>query len=372
MERSSMRWLILNLALFWSGTIRQQVPIQIPLAVPLTSEIPVAPIPVKAEGRFHLLYEVHLQNSGAERIELTRLEVLKGDASGALLASYQGAELSSRVSGLGASVDQFDKRVIPGGKSALVFLQLIVATEADLPPALRHQLFFKSEAAGENGVEHSVEGASVRIQRSPQLVLAAPLRGSGWVAANGLSNDSNHRRAVIPLKGRPLIPQRFGIDWSKLGPDGRLYHGDPSKNTNFYGYGAEVLAVADAVVVSVNDGLPENIPTANEKAGPAAGNFIMLDLGVKVGDKVRRGQVLALLGNSGNAMGPHLHFHVVDANSPLFAQGMPYVFESFEVQRVDSSLETIERSGRGEPKSKAKIGIRRMEIPAYRAVVRFP
>ena len=51
---------------------------------------------------------------------------------------------------------------------------------------------------------------------------------------------------------------------------------------------------------------------------------------MKVGEKVQRGQVLGLVGNSGNSTEPHLHFHVSDANSPLTSEGLPYVFDSFE------------------------------------------
>jgi murein DD-endopeptidase MepM/ murein hydrolase activator NlpD len=40
--------------------------------------------------------------------------------------------------------------------------------------------------------------------------------------------------------------------------------------------------------------------------------------------------VIGLLGNSGNSDAPHLHFHVMDAPSPLLANGLPYVFRSFE------------------------------------------
>ncbi len=50
---------------------------------------------------------------------------------------------------------------------------------------------------------------------------------------------------------------------------------------------------------------------------------------VKVGDKVKPGQVLGLLGNSGNTDTPHLHFHVMDGPSPLVANGLPYVFTNF-------------------------------------------
>lgn len=41
------------------------------------------------------------------------------------------------------------------------------------------------------------------------------------------------------------------------------------------------------------------------------------------------GQVLGLLGNSGNSDAPHLHFHVMNGPSPLGSQGLPYVFERF-------------------------------------------
>jgi len=383
MQRSLMRWFALNLALLGSITSqsRMQPQTQILTAVPLTSQIPVAPIPVKSKDKWHLLYELHLLNSGSGQLELTRLEVLKGDASVALLASYQETELSSRLVMLvpGIAQELPDKRVIPGGRRALIYLQLIIEAASELPSALRHRLFFKSVATGENGGEGMIECASVQILRTPPLVLGAPLRGKNWRAGACLSNDSNHRRAVIGLKDSAPIASRFAIDWAKLGADGTFYHTDDSKNTNYYGYGEEVLAVADAVVVSVKDGMPENIP---KKVPPfsiftAGGNFVMLDLGnsrfayyahlqpkslrVKVGDKVRRGQVLALLGDSGNSIGPHLHFHIVDDNSDFYAEGMPYVFESFDALSV--KVPGVINS---------RVDKRRMEIPNNNDVVNFP
>jgi murein DD-endopeptidase MepM/ murein hydrolase activator NlpD len=52
---------------------------------------------------------------------------------------------------------------------------------------------------------------------------------------------------------------------------------------------------------------------------------------VKVGDRVRKGQVIGLLGNSGNAVGPHLHFHIGNANSLNGSEGPPFVYDSFAV-----------------------------------------
>jgi len=149
--------------------------------------------------------------------------------------------------------------------------------------------------------------------------------------------------------------------------------------------------VADAVAVDVKDGIPDNNPAADKKAIPitletVGGNYVILDLRngfyafyahlkpksirVKVGDKVHRGEVLALLGNSGNSDAPHLHFHVTDGNSPLGAEGVPFVFESFEQQGFLSSKSQLISGGwKPDPKNITKV---QNEMPADNAVVRFP
>src|SRR5207249_8349163 len=124
------------------------------------------------------------------------------------------------------------------------------------------------------------------------------------------------------------------------------------------------------------------VPITLETVG---GNYVILDLGkgnfafyahlqpksirVRLGQKVRRGQVLALLGNSGNSESPHLHFHVTNGNSPLGAEGVPYVFESFELQGI---LPSIEELGNWKPPANNNADKRRMELPVENAVVRFP
>ena len=50
---------------------------------------------------------------------------------------------------------------------------------------------------------------------------------------------------------------------------------------------------------------------------------------VKRGDRVRAGQELARLGNSGNTSAPHLHLHVMTTPSALAGDGIPYVFAKF-------------------------------------------
>ncbi len=101
--------------------------------------------------------------------------------------------------------------------------------------------------------------------------------------------------------------------------------------------------MADGVVTQIKDGIPQNMPEANSQAVPITletigGNHVIMDIGnglfafyahmqpgslrVKVGDKVTRGQVLGLLGNTGNSSEPHLHFHICNANSELASEGL--------------------------------------------------
>ena len=58
-------------------------------------------------------------------------------------------------------------------------------------------------------------------------------------------------------------------------------------------------------------------------------------IAAELGDQVVAGQVLGLVGNTGNSSEPHLHFHVTDARggpSNLGADGLPYVFDPFRLE----------------------------------------
>jgi murein DD-endopeptidase MepM/ murein hydrolase activator NlpD len=182
----------------------------------------------------------------------------------------------------------------------------------------------------------------------------------------------------------------------KFGPEGKLAKGDKSKNENWYGFGTKLIAVADGVVSYVFDGVSENVPYVGPKRETLtrknfAGNVVILDIGngiyavyahikkdsirVKVGDKVEKGQILAELGNTGNSGGPHLHFHVVDKNAILAAEGVPYVFESFEILRKlegDDITELYMKLAPWKSENNLEPDKRQMETPLNFYVLRFP
>jgi murein DD-endopeptidase MepM/ murein hydrolase activator NlpD len=215
--------------------------------------------------------------------------------------------------------------------------------------------------------------------------IGPPLRGGPWLTGNGPAPETGHRRGLIPVGGTAAIAQRFGIDYVKVGAEHFTFSGDRLKNTSYHAYGTDALAVADGMVVAVKDGIPENIPGPASRAVPitletVGGNHVILDIGggryafyahlqpgslrVRLGDRVRKGQVVGLVGNSGNSTEPHLHFHVSDGASPLGSEGLPYRFESFElIGRCRTFNVGCER---------AAPVVRQGELPLANVLIQFP
>ena len=352
---------------------------QRPLSVPIDVRLPVPPTAFKGAGKTHLVYELHINNFSRDEWSLSAVEIL-GDKT--VLAKLEGDDLAGRIARPGsAPATGAARAVIGGGQRAIVYSWVTLELAQPVPAAIRHRITLKVATWPE---QFSIDTAAVPVAGKPVLI-SPPMRGDGWVAANGPANSSGHRRALIPVDGAAQIAQRFAIDWVQLWPEGGTFKGDRLDNRNYRCYGAEALAVADGVVVAVKDQIPENIPGATSRAVPitldtVGGNHVILDIGagrfafyahlqpgkipVKIGDKVKRGQVVGSVGNSGNSTEPHLHFHISDGNSPLGSEGLPYMFAAFEVQ------------GKGwtwKPSTPpAPVEKRANEMPMLDEVVRFP
>jgi len=365
-----------------AGTVAAAVA---PSATPIEVAVPFPPTPVTVDGRPRLFYELHL---AAWRLaEIDELEILDGD-TGARLSDDKGAALDPMLFRPGAERAGPDGRRMARESLAVLYMETTLPPGVATPGSLVWRLHASLPGAPAANAQPPIEGR-LPISRQAPLVIGYPLPAGDWVAANGPSNTSDHRRALQIVDGRARIAQRFAIDWVKLGPDGRVFHGDKALNPSWYDFGTPVLAVADAKVSASHDGIPENEPS-DKRAVPitletVGGNYLTLDLGggrfafyahlqpgsqrVKVGDVVHRGQALALLGNTGNSDAPHLHFHVSDANSPLGAEGLPYVFDSFQELGKAPFDQIVGPAGW---KASTPATIRRGEIPGEDAVVRIP
>jgi murein DD-endopeptidase MepM/ murein hydrolase activator NlpD len=354
---------------------------QTPSTLPVEIRIPGRTVAFRgSDGNVHLCYEATITNLDRKGRKLTvnRIDVLDDSKPTSSIGSFTGAELEAILSHPGLPEPGAGARVISGGMRASVWMWLSIDGTAT-PAAIRHRLTFSLETVeGERVVD-----CCFTTLDPPLVLLSAPLRGGNWAAANGPSNSSDHRRAVATLNGQTRDGQRFAIDWVRFGENGKLTKTDGAANVDYYGYGQNVLAVADAAVADIKDGIPENKPGSIDvpiDMGTIAGNFVVLDLGngmyagyahlqpgslrVKKGDRVHRGDVLGLLGNSGNSDAPHLHFQLMDAASILDSEGLPFLLDSFTVVGISDKDDKFQPAK--QPTDHKR------EMPLENVVVSFP
>jgi len=372
-HRSHRLW---ALCLFMTGAAAQP-------AV-LTSMVRMPLMPVAAGGKLVLAYEVEISNTSSQDVSLMQFETFANGKSQPEL-SYDAVGLARNTKQIAPPITK-EVRLLKPGTRAVIFCWMEFSDSSSLPHTIQHQITFKSGTRP----DLTYRDVPSTVSEVSSLALGSPLGTGDWWAAIGPSNSSDHRRAQVRIDRDPAAPfaQRYAIDWVAL-CDGRMYNGKGSANSDYCGYGKDVLAVADGQVVSAKNGIPENKPGEGSRAVKITletllGNHLILDLGnhlyavyahllpgslqVKVGDHTRRGQVIARLGNSGNSDAPHLHFHVaqapeLDKVTSLQSEPYPYTFEKFEILG--------QYSGRAEfaplPGSK-----RAQELVTDGEVVRFP
>ncbi|MFB4306655.1 M23 family metallopeptidase [Actinomadura sp. GTD37] len=194
------------------------------------------------------------------------------------------------------------------------------------------------------------------------VVVRGPVRGR-WVPVNSPADK-------VPSHGTHELGQTYAIDLVHVPDPSRTW--EPlrrwplaARPETFPAFGQDVLAPADGVVVHA-EGWQRDHWSRNSWPGVlyllvegmvfrqllslltlsagrfVVGNSVTLDLGdgvyavfahlrrgsvrVAKGDRVRAGDVLGEVGNSGNTSEPHLHFHLMDRPRPMTAAGLPFAF----------------------------------------------
>jgi hypothetical protein len=302
------------------------------------------PVVASVMGKPYVFFEIYVLNAYESAIDVSQLATY---ANGKRVEALRGKDLASSMQPVGRLSAAPPSHTIAAAETAVFFVALPFASVRDVPHLIQNELTLSVRKAGAH--VFTVKQAVLRVNSKAPIAIEPPLRGNGWFAGNGPANASIHRRTIFYFNGRPYLGQRFAIDWLQGKLDrGHLvfYHGNVKKNSDWYCWNQPVYAVGDGVVVGEKMDLPENVPNeppvVKVTQNTIGGNYLVIGLGsgrfafyahlrphsatVRVGDRVKAGQIVGRLGNSGNSSAPHLHFHVTDAPQFIFSDGEPYAF----------------------------------------------
>lgn len=297
------------------------------------------------DGNDHVEYEVLVVNAVDQPVTLTSLTVL--DPAAKELTRIEGPVLVAATQTL---LDKKPVTEIPASAAVSVDVDLIVPP-GTAPERVTHRLVYSVPAGTSTAVfvePPVIDGPEVAINRRAATVIKPPVKGDGWLSTSACCTPNVHRDLRVAVNGRRIeTPETFAVDWALLKGD-RVYEGDGSRNDQFYVYGADVYAVANGTVVSVQDGKPDAPP--NKAMTPKTlsdfgGNQVMLEIApevyavyahlqpgslrVKVGDTVKVGATLAKIGNTGPSLGPHLHFGLLNRPDLFTGRSLPFVIDSY-------------------------------------------
>jgi murein DD-endopeptidase MepM/ murein hydrolase activator NlpD len=195
-----------------------------------------------------------------------------------------------------------------------------------------------------------------------QTTFTLPFEGE-WLIMNG-GTDKEHSHSW------ELLGQRYAYDFLRADANGRRHKDGGYRVEDYFAYGAPIMAPADGEIVRVRSGVRDapHVGTGwvdwrsrdftgnSVTIGHAEREFSFLahlaanSIVVKVGQRVRRGELLARCGNSGHSTEPHLHFQVQDQLAFLGATSLPVAFSGCVVDEIRSSEPVyLQRGSRIQP-----------------------
>lgn len=304
-----------------------------------------------SDGRRHIAYELVLGGTTPVALKITRVQV-RDAASKRTLLSLSGRRLAAHLTKMGDSEAPLKGGIVQSAETAVAWLDVSLPARARVPARLDHVVTGVVQVKGGPTLREVITPVATRRARVPAL--GPPLGGGGaWLASDGCcSAYTHHRWGMISVNGSLGVPQRFAIDWYAVDDQNRTWIGDPSKLTSYLSYGRPVIAAAGGVVTGItSDDFPETtsapepppIPPIEQTVGNAViiriapGTYILNahmqpgSIRVRVGQRVRRGDPIGLVGSSGNSSTPHLHFQLLSTPTFFPSDSFPWAFERFEL-----------------------------------------
>lgn len=292
-----------------------------------------------------LNFDILLTNASSKAREVEMVELTVRDAKG-------GVVMQRRVGQNGDTIEVIPARTLAANGRLLIFNPLWQWPADVSLDRIEIALQLGSEEGPSELVKYAV-GTRVQVAKH---ALQVPLDGDVFVhAAHDFT--SHHRRFPLhsPMTDALQIRHnatRYAYDFAVVNARGEMYSGDGKKLSDWFGYGAPVIAPAAGTVVEVHDGQPNNVfdqpPRLDRNAvmkNPKLlyGNYVLIEHGngelsmlahlepasveAAVGEQLRAGQRIGRVGMSGDAAIVHLHYQMQSGKG--FDAGVPVQFTTF-------------------------------------------
>jgi murein DD-endopeptidase MepM/ murein hydrolase activator NlpD len=189
-----------------------------------------------------------------------------------------------------------------------------------------------------------VDGDLPKMDRTKTNMIL-PFNGEWTLFWGGDTPEQNYHVGAHPS-------QKHAFDFVVRDERGRSYRTSGQTNEDFYIFGQELIAPCDGEIVLVVEGVKDNVPGQLNPFFPT-GNTVILktdnleylifahfkqhSIKVAQGQKVKRGDLLGLCGNSGNSSEAHLHFHVQNVEDLNVATGVKCYFADIIVNGEERS-----------------------------------
>ncbi len=359
---------------------------------PIIASVLATPVPaMSTDGKVHIAWELVLSNVISQDVTIKSIAAMGGDTA---VQTLEGDALRGVMRPFGG---ELGTTVLAGGQQALVWMDAVVDSYEDVPAAIDHAVDIVLSQPNPPLLPATLTERIARFapdERKP-IEVGPMLRGGGWLDGNSCCELTPHRAAVSPINGALWAAERFAIDFVQIDATTKTLFSGPIDELSSYAYeGADLLAVADGPIVTIVSDQPEQTPGGNPSGlliDQYGGNYLVQDigdgrfafyahmvpdnpLGLKVGDALKKGQVIGYLGNSGNSDSPHLHFHIMDGPDPLASDGLPFVVEGMEYEGRLPTMSALDEAIAGKPLTidTAGAGARPGESPLVLDVLKFP
>ncbi|MFU8843370.1 MAG: urea transporter [Bacteroidales bacterium] len=190
-----------------------------------------------------------------------------------------------------------------------------------------------------------------RFDPKAPIHFTLPLMGE-WTVTQGHSGDHTHRE-----------DWRHAWDFEMADEEGNYFADFGEKLSDYYCFGKPVLAPADGIVQEIRDGIQDNKPGEIDLEHNW-GNTIIIRHSEKIYSKfshlklnslkvykdafVKRGDIIALAGNSGRSPIPHLHFQI-QSDPFIGSKTIDYPMAKYLLRSDDGyTLRTFERPVNGQ------------------------